>query len=69
MKIALINPPWYSPVPVKFQTSNLGLSYITAFVRKRGHAVVPIDALFETPETPVELVPVSFPYQEVHRVG
>ncbi len=69
MKIALINPPWYSPVPVKFQTSNLGLSYITAFVRQRGHTVVPIDALFETPQTPVELVPVSFPYQSVYRVG
>jgi radical SAM superfamily enzyme YgiQ (UPF0313 family) len=69
MKIALINPPWYSPVAQKFQTHNLGLSYVTSFVRERGHTVLPIDALFDTKETPVELVPVSFPYQEVFRVG
>lgn len=69
MKIALINPPWYSPVPVKFQTSNLGLSYITAFARQRGHTVVPVDSLFETPETPVEVTPVEFKYQKVYRVG
>lgn len=69
MKIVLINPHWYSPVPVKFQTPNLGLSYITAFVQQRGHTVVPIDALFETPETPVEVVPVQFTYQNVYRIG
>ena len=69
MKIALINPPWYSPVATKFQTSNLGLSYITAFVRKRGHTVIPIDALFETTKMPVEVVPVPFKYQEVYRIG
>ena len=69
MKIALINPPWYSPIAMKFQTANLGLSYITAFVRERGHTVVPIDSLFETPEIPVELVPVQFKYQSVYRVG
>ena len=69
MKIALINPPWYSPVPEKFQTHNLGLSYITAFVRQRGHSVIPIDSLFDTPETPVELAPVHFTYQDVYRVG
>lgn len=69
MKITLINPPWYSPVPVKFQTSNLGLSYITAFAKQRGHTIFPIDALFETTEMPVELTPVQFKYQNVYRVG
>ena len=69
MKITLINPPWYSPVTQTFQTSNLGLSYITSFVRERGHTVVPIDSLFDTPETPVEVVPVEFKYQKVYRVG
>lgn len=69
MKIVLINPPWYSPVPQKFQTPNLGLSYLTSFVRERGHTVVPIDALFDTSETPVEVVPVKFKYQGVYRVG
>lgn len=69
MKITLINPPWYSPVAQKFQTPNLGLSYITSFVRQRGHTVVPIDSLYETAETPVEVVLVDFPYQKVYRVG
>ncbi len=69
MKITLINPPWYSPVAEKFQTYNLGLSYITSLVRERGHTVVPIDALYDTPETIVELTPVTFPYQKVFRVG
>ena len=69
MKIALINPPWYSPTQDKFQTSNLGLSYITAFVRERGHTVVAIDALFETPEAPVEVIPIQFTYQNVYRIG
>lgn len=69
MKIALINPPWHSPVPVKFQTSNLGLSYITSFVRERGHTVVPIDALFETPDMPVEITSVLFKYQNAYRIG
>ena len=69
MKIALINPPWYSPTAEKFQTDNLGLSYITSFVRERGHTVIPIDALFDTPETPVEAVSVAFKYQTVFRIG
>ncbi len=69
MKLTLINPPWYSPVPEKFQTHNLGLSYITAFARQKGHSVVPIDALFETPETPVHTTPIQFKYQLVHRIG
>lgn len=69
MKIILINPPWYSPEPVKFQTSNLGLSYLASFMRERNHTVVAIDALYETPEMPVEVVPVKFKYQKVFRVG
>ena len=70
MKFALINPPWYSPIAMKFQTSNLGLSYLYSFIESKGqHKVVPIDALFETPEMPVELVPVQFKYQLVYRVG
>ncbi len=69
MKITLINPPWFSPTPEKFQTDNLGLSYITSFVRQRGHIVIPVDALFDTPETPVEAVPVAFKYQNVYRIG
>ncbi len=69
MKIVLINPPWYSPVAQKFQTHNLGLSYITSFMKQRGHVVVPLDSLFETEETPVEVVPVDFKYQKAFRVG
>ena len=69
LKITLINPPWYSPEPVKFQTANLGLSYITSFVRERGHTVFPIDSLYETPEIPVKIIPVHFKYQKVYRVG
>lgn len=69
MKIALINPPWYSPVPQTFQTHNLGLSYITSFMKQRGHTVVPIDSLFNTEETVVEVVPVEFKYQKAYRIG
>lgn len=69
MKIALINPPWYSPMAIKFQTHNLGLSYITSFVRQRGHTVVPIDSLYDTEQTPVEIVPVEFKYQKAFRIG
>ena len=69
MKIILINPPWYSPEPVKFQTSNLGLSYITSFVRERGHTVVAVDSLYELPGMPVEVEPVKFKYQDVYKIG
>ena len=69
MKIALINPPWYSPIAMKFQTQNLGLSYLTAFFRQRGHTVLAIDALYETSQFIVETVPVQFKYQNVYRIG
>ncbi len=69
MKIALINPPWYSPVPDKFMASNFGLSYLTAYLREQGHEIIPVDALFEFPQYPVESVPVKFKYQDVFRVG
>ena len=69
MKISLINPPWYSPVPDRFTASNLGLSYLTSWLRQNGHEIVPIDALFELPGYLVESVPVKFKYQDVFRIG
>ncbi|MFA6888190.1 MAG: radical SAM protein [Candidatus Woesearchaeota archaeon] len=69
MKVVLINPPWYSPLPQKFQTSNLGLSYLAAFFREKGHTIIPIDALFDTPNFSVQVVPIQFKYQQVYLVG
>ena len=69
MKVVLINPPWYSPLPQKFQTPNLGLSYLAAFFREKGHSIVSIDALFETETMPVQIIPVQLKYQKVYQIG
>lgn len=69
MKIALINPPWYSPTPEKFTSSNLGLSYLTSFLQQKGHEIIPIDALYDASEHPVEIIKTQFKYQTAYRVG
>lgn len=66
MKVALVNPPWYSPVPEKFSAANLGLSYLASWLKSKGHEIIPVDALYGNA---VESVPVNFKYQEAFRIG
>lgn len=66
MKITLINPPWYNNLAAPVDSTYLGLGYLAAYLRCKGHEVEAIDALFEGRDT---IVPVKFKYQNAFRVG
>lgn len=66
MKITLINPPWYHNQDAPLMSMNLGLSYLAAYLRSKGHEIEAIDALFDGNSN---TVPVNFKYQKVFRVG
>jgi len=47
MRITLISAPWIFKEEVEFVSQNLGLGYLAAYLKKRGHEVFIIDALVE----------------------
>lgn len=68
MKLTLINPPWYH-----FEENgglfsfNLGIGYISSYLKSKGHEVHIIDALFG--EGSNNCIKVNLKYQTVYRIG
>lgn len=67
MKITLINPPWYHFEKSQLFSFNLGIGYLSSYLKSKNHQVCVIDALFgKESKTAIK---VKLKYQTVYCIG